>query len=66
MTCCFDCKYCKVDPETDECDPDPWICTLTGEQRAALPVEKRTQFQRRKGLWLPYAAREFTPLGRAY
>ena len=32
MTCCFDCKYCKVDPEMDERDPDPWICTLTGEQ----------------------------------
>lgn len=36
------------------------------EQRTALPVEKRTQFQRRKGLRLPYAARELAPLGRAY
>lgn len=32
MTCCFDCKYCQVDPELDRTDPDPWVCTLTGEQ----------------------------------
>lgn len=35
------------------------------EQRAALPVEKRTQLQRRKWLRLPYATRELAQLGRA-
>ena len=36
------------------------------EQRAALPVEKRARLQRRKGLRLPYAARELAQLGRTY
>lgn len=35
------------------------------KQRAALPVEKRALLQRRKGLRLPYAARELAQLGRA-
>lgn len=46
MTCCFDCKYCKVDPEKDERDPDPWTCTLTGEQTD--PESQCTHFEEEK------------------
>lgn len=43
MTCCYDCKYCKVDPEMDGYDPDPWVCTLTGEQTD--PEKQCTHFE---------------------
>lgn len=43
MTCCADCKYCKVDPELDGVDPDPWICTLMGEQTD--PEKQCTHFE---------------------
>lgn len=43
MWTCFDCKYCKVDPELDRIDPDPWVCALTGEQTD--PESQCTHFE---------------------
>lgn len=32
MKWCFECKYCRADKELAKVDPDPWICTITGDR----------------------------------
>lgn len=29
---CKDCEFCRIDPELDKIDPDPFFCELTCEQ----------------------------------